>query len=54
MDMQKPAEDIRCAVLEVFLSHQGFENVWFDLDEESQESIEEELDEAIESIFNEE
>jgi hypothetical protein len=52
--MQKSAEDIRCAVLETFLNHKGFENFWFDLDEESQEAIEEELDEAIEGIANEE
>lgn len=52
--MQKSAEDIRCSVLETLLNHKGFENFWFDLDEESQETIEEELDEAIEGIANEE
>jgi hypothetical protein len=52
--MQKSAEDIRSTVLEILLNHKGFENFWFDLDEESQETIEEELDEAIEGIANEE
>jgi hypothetical protein len=51
--MKELAENIREQVLDILLSHKGFENFWYDLDDSVVDEIIDELDETIEGALNE-
>ena len=45
--MEKTAEEMVDVVIDALLDYTGFENWWFDLNEESQDEIKEDLAEVI-------
>jgi hypothetical protein len=52
--MEKTAEELVDIVIDTFLQHTWFENSWYNLEEDEQENLKEEIAESIQGFSDDE